>query len=612
MKMNKIKSKILLLVVILIGCSQWVEAQDQAAMRKLKRKAEEFFIDEIFKSALPLFIQLDQIKSGDPEINYKIGVCYLHSEFKNKAIPYFEKAKAKDKEHEYSDIDYYLGVSYHYGHNFDKAIEFYNKYKSTVDSTSDYGKQVWPTINKYIQNCKVGKILLAKPIKAKIDHLNTNINSVYTEAWPIVSADGNTIFFASQRHETSGGQIDDDLDEYYEDMYFSTKSHGKWSKAKHVGPINTFKHDAPLAISADGKRLYFYTSDENGSTDIYYSDNNGSEWSMPMKMEAPINSTSLESGCAISEDGKTFYFASDRPGGYGGMDLYVSTLQADGKWGVPKNLGSKINSAFDEESPSIVSGGNVLYFSSDGPNSIGGLDVFKTKYNPADTSWSAPVNMGYPLNTADHEYHISFLPDGKSGYFSTYRKDTYGEEDIYHFEIFEEEPETKVFAVVDTSMKAPLEKEKIQRPRVGQKLDCIAYFDFNMYSSPSDMSKQKLQIMLALLNQYPELKLEIGGHTDNIGSSEINQVISERRANAMYKFLLSHGIDKKRLKQKGYNFTKLMVNGNSHAENAPNRRVEFKVLSDEEFEKYVEAPTIANPIPLHTAKEQAKAKQSKK
>ncbi len=591
-----------------------LNAQDQSAIKKLKKKAEEYFIDEIFKSALPLYIQLDQVRSGNPETNYKIGVCYLHSEFKNKAIPYFEKAKAKDKENQYSDVDYYLGVAYHYGHEFDKASDFYTKYKSTLDTTSDYGKQVLPTINKYLQNCKVGKILVSNPIKAKIEHLNTNVNSVYTEAWPIITNDGNTMYFASQRHETTGGQIDDDMDEYYEDMYVSTKHNNRWSKAKHIGPINTFKHDAPLAVSADGKRLYFYTSDANGSTDLFFTDHNGTDWSQPMNMGPNINSTSLESGCAISSDNKTFYFSSDRPGGYGGMDIYISKLQADGTWGKATNMGAAVNSAFDEESPCILPNENVLFFSSDGPSSIGGLDIFKTQYNSADSTWSKPLNMGYPLNTADHEFHLSFLPDGKHGYFSTYRKDTYGEEDIYQFEIFEAEPEKKIFATVDTSMKSPLEKTQMERPRVGKVLDGIAYFDFNMYSEPSEISSQKMQILLAFLGKFPDMKIEIGGHTDNKGSIEINQEISERRAHTMYKYLLSHGISQNRLKQKGYNFSKLLVNGSSTSENSPNRRVEFKVISDEDFSAFVESPTINTTMQFHksTAVKTASAKSTKK
>lgn len=591
----------------------YVAAQDQSAIKKLKRKAEEYFIDEIFKSALPLYIQLDQVRSGNPEVNYKIGVCYLHSEFKSKAIPYFEKAKLKDKEQQYSDVDYYLGVAYHYGHEFDEALDFYAKYKSTLDTNSDYGKQVLPTINKYMQNCKVGKILIAKPIKAKIEHLNTNINSVYTEAWPIISNDGNTIYFASQRHETSGGQIDDDTDEFYEDMYVSNRTgNNRWTKAKHVGPINTYKHDAPLALSADGKRLYFYTSDANGSTDLFYADRNGTEWSQPTNMGPNINSTSLESGCAVSADGKTFYFSSDRPDGYGGMDIYISKLQDDNSWGKAVNMGAIVNTAFDEESPCILANESVLYFSSDGPSSIGGLDIFKTKYNNADSSWSSPLNMGYPLNTADHEFHLSFLPDGRHGFFSTYRKDTYGEEDIYQFEIFEDEPEAKVFAVVDSSMKSSLSMVNIERPRVGKVLDCIAYFDFNMYSEPSDISNQKMQILLAILNKFPELKVEVGGHTDNKGSVEINQTISERRAHTMYKYLLSHGINKNRLKQKGYNFSKLLINGSSTSENSPNRRVEFKIISDEDFAAFVESATINQTVSNVTDKKPAAKSANKK
>jgi outer membrane protein OmpA-like peptidoglycan-associated protein/tetratricopeptide (TPR) repeat protein len=576
---------------------------NKSIYKKIKKKAEGYFIDEIFKGALPLYLQLEQINPGDPEVNYKIGVCYLHSEFKSKSIPHFEKAKEKDKSRNYSDVEYYLGVAYHYDHQFDKAIDYYNKYKIAVDTNSEYGKQILPTLNKYIQNCHVGKLLVLNPIKAKIEHLNTNINTVYSETYPLISSDENTLYFSSQKHETTGGQIDEETEEYYEDIYMSTRNNNRWSLAKHIGQINSFKHDAPLSLSADSKKLYFYTTDPNGATDIYYSELINGEWSKPINMGPNINSTSGEFGASISSDGKTFYFSSDRPGGYGGMDIYISQLQADGTWGPAINIGTKINTSFDEESPFILPDGKVLYFSSDGPNSIGGLDIFKTTYHPADSGWSKPMNMGYPLNTAEHEFHVSWTPDGKKGYFSSFRKDTYGEEDIYFVELYDADTDTKVYAKEND----PSENlnRTFSKPLKGEILKQKAFFDFNIHSTPADFSVHQLQEVADLLSKFPDMLIEISGHTDSIGSYEINQSISRQRANAVYKHLVNKGVDGKRLKTKGYGYNKLLVNGKSTLENGPNRRVEFRVLSNAEFE------TINSELPYKKSNEKIKPGKTK-
>lgn len=554
-----------------------------SAYKKAKKKAEGYFVDEIFKSALPLYLQLDQLNPGDPEINYKIGVSYLHTQFKTKAIPFFEKAKVKDKENQYSDIDYYLGVAYHADHQFDKATDYYNKYKSAIDTSSEYGKQIMPTINKYLQNCVVGKILVASPIKTKIEHLNTNINTVYSETYPLISPDEATLYFSSQKHESTGGGIDEETDEFYEDMYVSKKTNGKWSLSKHVGQINSFKHDAPLCMSADQKRLYFYSTDAKGSSDIYYSDYKGTEWGQPVKMSESINSTSGEFGASISADGQRFYFSSDRPGGYGGMDIYVATLKPDSSWAMAVNMGPQINTSFDEESPEILPDGKTFYFSSDGPSSIGGLDLFKSVYRDSDSSWSAPVNMGYPLNTADHEYHFTLSADGKKGYFSSFRKDTYGEEDIYYVEIYEEEPTAKVFIKEEAPEDYALNKS-FSKPQKGETLKQKAFFDFNIYSKPADFSAEQLQEVVDIMSNFPDVRIEIGGHTDSIGSLQINKVIAGRRAQAVYKYLIGRGVDSSRMKTQSYAFHQLVVNGKSTLENGPNRRVEFRVLSNNEFE----------------------------
>lgn len=562
------------------GSSQTVNTGDagtnKKSTRRITREADELYIDEMFKAALPIYIQLDAIKPENAEINYKIGICYLHTETKSKSISYFLKAQQYDRKHEFEDINYYIGIAYHYGMEFDKAIEAYEKYKLLLKPNQQFSKDMIRLVNKFVANCYTGKTLVKKPLKIKVENVGMKINSPSPEAYPVISPDEKTIYFSSKRIDLTGLKPNEEPEDIFEDIYVSNFVNNAWTPAKKVGKgINSFKHDAPLSLSADGKKLFFYKTDKNNSTDLFYIEYKDTTWTSPKPMGGKINSPSWETGASISPDGKTFYFSSDRAGGYGGMDIYVSKLQDKGTWSVPKNIGPEINTEWDEESPFILPDGRTLYFSNNGPKSIGGMDIFRTVFNSGDSLWSVPENIGYPLNSPEHENHITWTSAGHRGYFANTREDSYGDDDIYSVEFTDLDPSKPLFIVsTDT-----IHENVFTLPKVGDILNEKIYFDFNIASAYAEFSQPKLLEVVDFLEKYPEVKVEIGGHADNQGDPDVNFIVSNKRALTVFHYLVSRGIDPARLQAKAYSNSLLVVDGKSTIENAINRRVEFKVIA---------------------------------
>ena len=218
--------------------------------------------------------------------------------------------------------------------------------------------------------------------------------------------------------------------DYNEDIFISKKVNGVWQKPTAIDGLNTIGNDAALALSPDGKQLFiFKAKGDNG--DIYVCKREGSNYSAPEKLAGEVNSDYWEGSVSISTDQQKLYFASSRPGGSGGKDLYVATKKEDGSWGNVTNLGTKINTSYDEDAPFISPDGRTLIFSSEGHNSIGDFDLFTSSLDLKDGSWQAPKNLGYPVNTTDDDLFYVLSPDGKRGYFSSARDGGKGDQDLY-------------------------------------------------------------------------------------------------------------------------------------------------------------------------------------
>ena len=218
--------------------------------------------------------------------------------------------------------------------------------------------------------------------------------------------------------------------EYYEDVFISTLVEENWTTPEPIGPnINTKMHDAAIALSPDGQKLFIYKSTNKDKGDIFMSSLNGSDWGVPQRLGKTINTKYWEGSVSISADGNTLYFASEKPGGFGGRDIYVSRKLPNGEWGPAENMGPKINTQYNDDAPFIHPDGITLFFSSEGHNSIGGYDVMYTVYK--NGMWDDPINLGYPLNTTEDDIYYVISADGEKGYFSSNRKGGYGQQDIF-------------------------------------------------------------------------------------------------------------------------------------------------------------------------------------
>lgn len=431
-------------LAILLFSTAFAFADDDNYRKKYK-EADEYVIDAKYAKALPIFLQLDSMRPGNANVNFKIGLCYLRgTTTKTKAIPYFEKA-AQNTTGKYGgdisekrapeEVYYYLGIAYHLNYEFDKAKETLQKYRSIIHSSNT------PELTENahdIASTDRAKAMVKAPVKVTITNLGPSINSPQPDFSPVVLLDESGLMFTTRREGgINPGLADDGY--HYEDIYESTKQIKDWGMAGPLGgEINSFGHEATVNISADGQKLIIY-KDDNGNGNLYISQLRGVEWTTPEFMGGDINTDAWESHGSLTGDNKVFYFVSDRQGGIGNRDIYRTELRPDGSWTPSVNLGTTINTPYDEDGIVVHPDGKTIYFSSKGHTTMGGFDIFTSTLS-ADGKWSTPVNLGYPVNTPDDDVFFVPTADGRRAYFSSVRQDGLGEKDIYMLEF---SPDTK-------------------------------------------------------------------------------------------------------------------------------------------------------------------------
>lgn len=277
---------------------------------------------------------------------------------------------------------------------------------------------------KYILDCDFAIEAIKRPVKFNPINIGKEINTLNQEYFPSLTADDQTIIFTRQINGN-------------EDFYISSRKNNTWQEATPLSDsINTKQYnEGAQSISPDGNYLFFTGCNRPeglGRCDIYVSHKEGNNWSQPYNLGAPVNSEYWDSQPAISPDGNTLYFVSNRPGGYGGYDIWKSTV-TDGKWSEPENLGSDINTEYDENTPFLHADGRSLYFSSNGWPSFGDKDIYLSRLND-NNKWQKPINLGYPINSFNEENGLVISADGKIGMFSSNDKNGFGGKDIYYFD----------------------------------------------------------------------------------------------------------------------------------------------------------------------------------
>jgi outer membrane protein OmpA-like peptidoglycan-associated protein len=364
--------------------------------------------------------------------NYEAGRLHLMTIGKELAAKYLLRVLRQDPAYRF-DIEYSIGESYQYGENFDKAIEYFNKYKEKLAKKSNYqgkDKIELAQVDRSIYECENGKEFVSHPKNFSIVNIGREINSEFEDYAPVINENEDEIVFTTRRREDNLNQNVADDNKPWEDIFVSKKAGGKWEFAKNIGePVNGPNHDSNTALSADGNTLFLY-NDENGG-DILFSEMENGVWTTPVPLPGIINSSFAEKSVSISADEKTLYFSSNRPGGFGGLDIYRATKDSKGEWSNVKNLGPKINTDLDDDGPFIDYDLVTLYFSSQGRKGMGGFDVFKAVFDPNSNEWSEPENLGYPINTPDNDIYIVFSKDNKRAYYSSVREDGMGYTDIY-------------------------------------------------------------------------------------------------------------------------------------------------------------------------------------
>ena len=432
--MSSIRCVLIFLTFISLSVSVFSQQDPKQTARDYMQVAEEMITGaQAMDDARGLMVLAADLDTTFLKANYEAGYLHLLTIGKDLGVKYFLRVYRQDPAYRF-DLEYWIGKSYQFGMDFDNAIDFYNRYKEKLASKSTYqGKDKTPMeiVDKSIVECMNGKEFVAHPGTFSIVNIGREINSEFEDYGPVLNEQENEIIFTTRRRDGNLNQNVAEDNKPFEDIFTARKNNGAWSYATNIGDrINTPFHDSNLALSADGKTLYIL-KDEGGG-DIFYCNQlpNGT-WGPPVPLPGIINSSFEEKSISISKDGKTLYFSSNRPGGFGGTDLYRATKDSKGDWSNVKNLGPKINTEFDEEGPFIDYDLVTLYFSSKGHKNMGSYDIFKATYDLKKNVWSEPENLGYPINTPDDDIFYITSSDGKRAYYSSVREDGLGYTDIY-------------------------------------------------------------------------------------------------------------------------------------------------------------------------------------
>ena len=402
---------------------------------------------------------------------------------------------------------------------------------------------------------------LCHPVPFAPETVGNVVNTNNDEYVNMLSFDGRQLLFTRKTPADNGFQK--------EALFVAECSDGQWNEPQALS-FSAFPEDVdPGAafISADGRKLYLTGCGwgRDGNCDIYVSEWRGRQWSEPRRLSESINTRNWESQPCVSGDGRELYFVSRRNGN---ADIYRCLRNVDGSWGAPQNLGEPINTKGTEMAPFLHPDGRTLYFSSDKHVGMGGFDLFMSRRGE-DGQWQTPVNLGFPINTQGDEINFFVAADGKTAFISSQRDGGFGGYDIYTFELPEEvrSDSANYLSKVDVVELAPGDAVVLQNIQ----------FEFNSSALTAD-SKEGIEMIVDFLQRNPELKVELAGHTDNVGNAKYNLQLSDDRANVVREALIAKGIEASRLTAKGYGASRPLWPNDSDEHRALNRRTEMIII----------------------------------
>ncbi|GAB3343735.1 hypothetical protein GCM10027429_34740 [Marivirga atlantica] len=568
------------LILILSLSPFFAQSQDPELSKIYMEQADQVYAEakDAIEIAKEIYVQAVEADTNNVRANFMAGRLYLETVNRDYSTKYFERVKRLNPRYKFN-IDYLLGRGYQYGLEFEKALKYFQAYKKRLLANKGYrggDRTGLSIVNERISECLNGMEIIDMPTLYTIENVGESINSAWPDYAPVLNEDETVMIFTSRRQQDNTNENVDSDNFYFEDIFISKRKGVTWDDAKNIGTnINTLYHDSNLYLTRDGKTLYIYSDEGRG--DIFYStENENEEWSKPRPIEGRINSEGFsEQSVCISADGEFMLFASNRPGGFGGFDIY-GCYKENGKWMRPFNMGPVINTKYDEDGPYLANDGITLYFSSKGQKGFGGFDVFKTVYNDKDQKWGKPENLGYPVNTVDDEVYFHPSKDGKRGYLASVREEGQGFTDIYMVKYTGNLGQTARSRIVKLQEKENnyVTDEDLKTKQLIDSVLSIAayqvYFDVN--SSMVDQEYEaKLKDMSTFLKGNTNLGVQISAFSSADGNARYNLELSNKRAQAVLQFFVEQGVEEDRLAARGFG----VLSGTDDK----SRRAEVKILN---------------------------------
>ena len=451
--------------LIILTCLVKGQTKNPDSYKSYFQEGLYLLLENNYEKAQESFEQAYKIDSSSANINYVLGICYLNSALKKKlAEPFFSKAvknisrnyKAENpNEKAAPPLSYfYYGKALHINYKFDEALARYDDFTNYVDARSKDWKKM---VDKEKATSILAKEMVANPINIQIDNMGDSINSRYPEYSAVLSADERTIIFTTRRPSSTGGLVGPD-GQYFEDIVVAYKDDlGHWTKPVSLSSnVNTDGNEASINLTADGQTLIVYR-DDSGNGNLYYTTYDGKDWTPLKEFGSDINTKYFESHACLNVDASILFFTSDRPGGFGGRDIYRCIKLPNGNWSKALNVGAAINTEYDEDGAFMHPDGQTFFFASKGSKTMGGFDIMFATLNE-DNQFVDVTNIGYPINTTDDDAFYVTSPDGKRSYFTSAKDGGFGEKDIYQLYI----PESKeAFLALFKGQIVPAEGEKL-------------------------------------------------------------------------------------------------------------------------------------------------------
>jgi outer membrane protein OmpA-like peptidoglycan-associated protein/tetratricopeptide (TPR) repeat protein len=623
-----------------------------------------------FQVAKQHFLIAQNFNPTNALLNYKIGVCDFYTTNPSNSFPFFLKAKELDPACD-PFLNYFLGRMCQLESKFDEALTYYTKFNTEYKKAAEFTK----FIEQHKKECENAKKMITQPLRVWVDNVN-ELNSDQDDIAPSISVDGGDMLFSSNRKNENPV---DSIGKYDFEIYSSSLVNNSWSNPLRLsGAVNSKFDDVVNTISYDGTTMLMHRT-ENNQSDIYESKLVGANWATPEKMNANISHPKYNDRFACyNHTGYKIYFIRDNQEAENGFQIVYSGMESKlRKDYATTTFIDVLNSKFNEGPIYITIKGDVLYMSSQGHGSMGGYDIFVSKF--VQGQWTAPVNMGYPINSVADDFFYSPTVNGKFAYITSNRAGGKGGYDIYKvtywgpdktpvvvtedflissilepvndnsieskvdatkkfltvfkgntIDIMNRQPVASVIEITDNAagkiietinsntatgkflitlpsgknygiaVKAPnylFHSENFDLPDGGEdnivsktiplknvavgSTITLANIFFDLGKSTLRLeSNAELDRLVKFMNEAPNVKVEISGHTDNTGTASSNDILSQQRANAVVAYLISKGINPSRLIAKGYGSKKPITTNETESGRQQNRRTEFKITSN--------------------------------